>query len=157
MLADNEIGVHVQRVGLGQAGNNWLAHLRCRSKFRRYCEVTLWRGVKALRRIQIGAETVAGTGVAATAKWRGGTIRDDLDLVLVEGGYRGIGTDRTYIQKYRSDVGNWMVEAATFEAAAVFGNDGYQIGRRASDGAGDGKIWAFPLPTTSQNTIKTYV
>lgn len=115
-------------------------------------------GVKALRRIQIGAETVAGTGVAATTKWRGGgTIQDDLDLVFVEEdtGYIG-GTDRTYIQKYGATLELDEVEA-TFEQLPYLGMMGIKsVTSGESDGAGDGKIWAFPLPTTSQNTIKTY-
>ena len=42
-------------------------------------------GVKALRRIQLGAESSAGTSVPATTKWRGGgTIQDDIDLVFAQ-------------------------------------------------------------------------
>ena len=42
-------------------------------------------GVKYLRRIQLGVESVLGTGVAATTKWRGnGAIDDGMDLRFVQ-------------------------------------------------------------------------
>ena len=42
-------------------------------------------GVKFLRRIQLGVESVLGTGVAATTKWRGnGAIDDGIDLRFVQ-------------------------------------------------------------------------
>ena len=40
-------------------------------------------GIRALRKLQYGKETTAGTAVAATAVWRGiGTIQDNLETVF---------------------------------------------------------------------------
>ncbi len=42
-------------------------------------------GVKALRKIQIGKETTAGTAVAATTIWRGmGTIEDQREIRRID-------------------------------------------------------------------------
>lgn len=114
-------------------------------------------GVKALRRLQLGAESTAGTGVAATTRWRGGgTIQDDLDLVFVEEdtGYIG-GTDRSYIQKYDASLEMDDVEA-TFEQLPYLGMAGIVNATPVVDGPGTGYAYAFPFPTTSQATIKTY-
>jgi len=41
-------------------------------------------GIKALRKIQLGKETVAGTIVAATDIWRGmGTLQNLAELVII--------------------------------------------------------------------------
>ena len=42
-------------------------------------------GIKALRKIQLGKEAVAGTALAADILWRGlGTIQDDLEVKHIE-------------------------------------------------------------------------
>ena len=107
--------------------------------------------------MQLGAESTAGTGVAATTRWRGGgTIQDDLDLVFVEEdtGYIG-GTDRSYIQKYDASLEMDDVEA-TFEQLPYLGMAGIVNATPVVDGPGTGYAYAFPFPTTSQATIKTY-
>lgn len=56
-------------------------------------------GIKALRRLQIGKETVAGTAVAATTIWRGvGTLEDQqkVEWPVEDIGYVS-GVDRTYV------------------------------------------------------------
>ena len=114
-------------------------------------------GVKALRRIQLGAESTAGTAVAATTKWRGGgTIQDDIDLVFAQEdtGYIG-GIDRTYIQKYGATLEMEDVEA-TYEQLPYIGMAGIVAETPGADGPGQGYIYEFPFPTTSQHTIKTY-
>jgi len=60
-------------------------------------------GSKFLRKIQMGGEDVAGTGVAASTIWRGkGTLEDTREDVFPEEdvGYIG-GTDRAYTHLWR--------------------------------------------------------
>ena len=74
------------------------------------------QGIKALRRIQLGAESVAGTQVAATTLWRGtGTIQDNLEQVFPEEDI-GIlpGVDRSYIPKVEAMLSLSQTEA-TFQ------------------------------------------
>ncbi len=59
-------------------------------------------GARALRKLQFGKETTAGTNVDATTIWRGmGTIKDEREVVFPaeDVGILG-GTDRSYISAY---------------------------------------------------------
>jgi len=116
-------------------------------------------GVKALRRIQLGRETTAGTIAVATSYWRGvGTIEDQREIVFPEEdvGILG-GVDRTYIPKLLAGI--TLGDApATFEQLPHVLEAGIKaIGTGAADGTqGSDKIYAYAFPTTSLNTIKTY-
>lgn len=116
-------------------------------------------GIKALRRIQFGKESTAGTKVQPTALWRGeGTLKED---VLVVNPTEDIGlaidTDRAYIP---SVGGTLSLEStpATFEQLPYLGEMGIKALATgvADGGGGSGKIYAYPLPTTSKNSINTY-
>lgn len=115
-------------------------------------------GVKALRKIQLGRETTAGTGVAATALWRGmGTIEDQREVVFPEEDIGLIsGVNRTYIPK--------LLAAITFdETEATFEQLGYPLSAGvknttsgSADGSGSGKIYTYAFATNAQAAIVTY-
>lgn len=116
-------------------------------------------GIKALRRIQFGKESTAGTKVQPTALWRGeGTLKNDSLVVNpVENIGLAIDTDRAYIP---STGGTLTLEPtpATFEQLPYLGEMGIKaLGTGVADGGGgSGKIYTYPLPTTSKNSINTY-
>ena len=113
-------------------------------------------GIKNLRRIQIGAESTAGTAVAATAKLRMmGTLEDQREVMFAEEnvGYLS-GVDRTYIPKLLAAL---SVEGeATFEQLPYLLNAGIELSAGVQDGAGSGYLYTYDLPTTAQNTLQTY-
>lgn len=115
-------------------------------------------GIKALRRIQWGAESVSGTKVTPTARWRGeGTLKNDLLVVSpIEDIGIAIDTDRAYIP---FEGGTLTLDAtpATFEQVGyplAMGIKNVITG--TSDSTGTGKVYTYPLPTTAKNTIKNY-
>jgi hypothetical protein len=73
-------------------------------------------GIKALRKIQLGKETTAGTKVDADIIWRGtGVIQDNLEQVFVNEDVGLLtGADRSYIARYEAQLTLNEVEA-TFE------------------------------------------
>ena len=87
-------------------------------------------GIKALRRLQYGAEDTAGTAVPATSYWRGiGTIQDNRETVFPPEDV-GIltGTDRTYVPRVEALLSLENTEA-TFEQLPVIFNSGIrQVG-----------------------------
>lgn len=115
-------------------------------------------GVKALRRIQFGKESTAGTKIQPTVLWRGeGTLKNDL---LVVNPMEDIGllidTDRAYIP---SKGGTLTLDPtpATYEQLPYLGEMGIKaLHTGVADGAGSGKIYTYPLPTTAKNTINSY-
>jgi len=112
-------------------------------------------GTKALRRIQIGKETTAGTAVAATVKWRGmGTIQDAREIRHVEEdiGYLGM-TDRTYTAFHLARI-NFEDTPATFEQLPYLLQASIENDNPATDGSG--RIYEYNVPTTALNTISTY-
>lgn len=114
-------------------------------------------GSRALRKLQIGVETTAGTPVAATTLWRGmGTIKDNREVVFPEEdvGILG-GTDRSYIARYWSELSMPAVEA-TFEQLPYLFEAGVAAETPTQDGTGSGYIYNYLAPTTAQNTINTY-
>jgi len=114
-------------------------------------------GIKALRRIQLGRESSAGTPVAATTVWRGtGTPKDNFVLKFPKEdvGYLP-GTTRSYIPKKNAGI---LLEAvpATFEQFPHILEMGIFAATAAQDGAGTDYIYEYPFPTTAGNAIKTY-
>lgn len=114
-------------------------------------------GVKALRKIQWGFETTAGTAVAATQIYRGmGVLTDETEIVIPDediGIYmRG---DRYYMPK-ESAVLEMDEVPATFEQLPIILScavEGLTTG--AADGSGSGKIYQYDMPTTASQAIKT--
>jgi hypothetical protein len=114
-------------------------------------------GIKKLRKIQLGQESVAGTKVNATAIWRGtGTVDDAREIVLPDEdiGYLS-GVNRSYIPKLGA-VLNLDATPATFEQLPYLFQAGIASATPTQDGAGTGYVSTFTLPTTSANTIKTF-
>lgn len=116
-------------------------------------------GAKWAQRIQLGRESTAGTGVAATTIWRGvgGNIQDDREIVPVD---EMIGvalpTTRAYVGRYGTKLA-MAATPATFEQLPHILEAGIKsVGTGASDGSGSGKIYAYPVGMTSANTLKTY-
>jgi len=114
-------------------------------------------GSKALRKIQLGFETTAGTAVAADTLWRGlGMIKDNRETITVDEdiGYLS-GKVRNYCPKYEAGLSMPPVPA-TFEQLPVILNAGVKsVLTGATDTGGSGKVYTFTFPTTSANTIAT--
>lgn len=115
-------------------------------------------GTKALRHIQLGAETVEGTAVAATTIWHGpGTMEDLSEVVFVN-------EDVGYVSK--SDAAYSPKKGARFtfeETGCTFEQLPYLLAASvesvvtgAADGAGTSKIYQYDFNTTSVQAIKTY-
>ena len=114
-------------------------------------------GSRALRKLQFGKETTAGTNVAGTTIWRGmGVIKDERDIVFPEEdvGILG-GTDRNYEARKWSTLSMPAVEG-TFEQIPYIFEAGIKAATATADGAGDGYIYEYAASITSQNTINTY-
>lgn len=114
-------------------------------------------GIKKLRKVQLGAESSAGTAVAATAMWRGvGTLQDNRQTVFANEDV-GIltGADRTYVPMYE---GALAMEAtdATFEQLPYVLEAGVKTIATGVSDTGSGFIYNYTFPTTAVNTIKTY-
>lgn len=115
-------------------------------------------GIKPLRKIQLGREATAGTAVAATTIWRGmGTIEDQLTEVFPpeQVGVIG-GTDRSYVSALLGEIAMDPVEATFEQLPHLFEAGIKSVGSGVADGVGTDLIYAYPLPTTSKNTVKTY-
>ena len=114
-------------------------------------------GVKALRKLQLGAESPAGTAVAATTIWRGlGTIEDDREIVMVDEDVGVVApTDRAYVPRVHALLEMEEIEA-TFEQLPYIFDAGIKTVSGVSDGSGTGYTWTYPFSTTSQNTLMSY-
>jgi hypothetical protein len=114
-------------------------------------------GVKALRKIQLGAESTAGTAVPATAIWRGtGTIEDGLSAVQPDEnvGYLSP-VERVYIPTTEGRLSMDSIEA-TFEQLPYIGVAGVDGSVTGAQDASGGYAYVFALATTAAKTPKTY-
>ena len=114
-------------------------------------------GSRALRKLQFGKETTAGTAVAATTIWRGmGVIKDQREIIFPQEdvGILG-GTTRAYEARYWAELSMDSVEG-TFEQLPYIFEAGVAAEAATQDGAGSDYIYAYVAPTTAQNTINTY-
>ncbi len=118
-------------------------------------------GVDGFRKMQLGPESTAGTAVAATAIWRGKAGMPDDQRVTAfaeeDIGYAS-GDDRTYVPMLDAKLA-FPETALTFEQGPYLGEAGIKaVGTGVADGAGSGRIYAYPFPTdaASLNTLKTY-
>lgn len=115
-------------------------------------------GIKALRKLQIGAETTAGTAVAATTFWRGlGTIEDQLGFEFDDEDVGVLNRSvRSHISKLQAGLAMDSV-AATFEQLPYILEAGVkQVAAPTTADAGSGRAWLFPFPTATANTVQTY-
>jgi len=115
-------------------------------------------GSKALRKIQLGAETTAGTAVDADIIWRGtGVIKDNRETITPDEdiGYLS-GKTRNYCPKLEAAITMDPVPA-TFEQLPVILSAGVKnVITGVTDTGGSGKIYTYTFPTTSANEITTW-
>lgn len=114
-------------------------------------------GIKALRKIQLGKESVAGTAVAATTIWRGmGLLEDRREVVHVDE-HIGVAlpSTRAYIPKELVAITFDPVEATWQQLPYIF-EGGISVETPTQDGTGAGYIYAYAFPTTTLNTLETY-
>lgn len=115
-------------------------------------------GVKALQKLQIGAESTKGTEVNATTIWRGpgGMLEDTLVIERVEEFVNiAVPINRTYIPSLSGAL-SMAATPATFEQLPYILEAGIISETPAQDGAGSDYIYEYPVNTTSINTIRTY-
>lgn len=120
-------------------------------------------GIKALRKIQLGRESTAGTAVAATTVWRGiGVLHDAREIVFPNEDVGILGKlTRAYSPKYAAAIELSEVEA-TFEQIAHLLEMGIMTATPDRDDVGgyadtgSGYIRTYNFPTTAANTLKTY-
>jgi hypothetical protein len=114
---------------------------------------------QSTRKLQIGIETTSGTIAAATTLWRGpvNTFKDTRDIKRAP---ENIGilvpTNRTYTAFLGGEL-DLPDQVATFEQLPyIFASGIKNVAAGVADGAGTGKVYAYPFPTSStKNTIKT--
>ena len=115
-------------------------------------------GVKALRRLQLGRETTAGTIVAATTVWRGeGVIEDTL---VHETPVEDIGllpdTTRSYIPLKGAKIA-LAATPATFEQLPHILEMGIATVTGTSDGTGTDWVRTYTMPTSSSPVSYTHL
>jgi len=115
-------------------------------------------GIRQLASLQMGIETTSGTEAAATEIWRGpidfpedtlGFMQPREDVAIFGG------TDRSYISQYSS---KWMIAETelTFEQIPfILTTSVKAVTSGSADGSGSGKIYSYPVSTTSANTISS--
>lgn len=116
-------------------------------------------GVKRLQRIQWGKETVSGTPVAETTRWRGtGAMLDDQRKVEEIEEMMGIieGADRTAVVQYLGmlTLADTPATAEQFQYLLAMAFGGPVAG--SADGAGSDKIYTTNIPTTALPTGVNY-
>jgi len=116
-------------------------------------------GIKGFSKIQLGAESTAGTAVAATTILRGAFAGpDDQRQVVFPNENIGYvsGVDRSYVPSLGARLAIPEREATFEQLPYTFAAGIKNVVTGASDGVGTGKVYAYPFPTTAANTIKTY-
>ncbi len=114
-------------------------------------------GIKALKKIQLGQETTAGTAVAATTLWRGGGVLTDArELVPVpEPIGQLVPLNRMYESHKFAEV-KLAETPATFEQLPYILACGVEsVTTGSADGSGSGKIYQYDVPVTTTQTPKT--
>lgn len=115
-------------------------------------------GSRALRYIQLGGEATPGTAVAATTIWRGGgAIEEERDTQFPpeDVGIAG-GADRSYVDFIGGTLAMDSTPVTFEQLPYILAAGVKSVTTGSADGAGSGKIYAYPLSTTSANTLKTY-
>ena len=110
-------------------------------------------GSKAMRKIQMGAETVLGTPVPATALWRGtGALTDNRQVVYPKEDV-GIapGADRVYIPFLGASLALSPIEENFEQGPYLFELGAKKVGSGVADGAGSGKIYNYPFWYNASN------
>ena len=112
-------------------------------------------GTKALRRVQMGPEVTPGTQVPATAIWRGPATLNDLRKVKLPAEDSGVapGISRAYIPSFDAKIALAPIEATYEQLPYLFEMGALKVGTGVADGAGSGKIYAYPFWTTAANKL----
>lgn len=115
-------------------------------------------GVKALRKIQMGKESTAGTIVAATTLWRGmGTLDDQREVVFPTEDVGIIsGTTRSYVRKLGGAISLESVEATFEQLPHILEAGVKQVGSGVVDTGGSGYVYSYPMTVDTINTVQTY-
>lgn len=116
-------------------------------------------GIKGFSKVQIGAEATPGTAVPATTILRGAfAAPDDQRQVVFPAENIGYvsGVDRSYIPALGGSITIPEREATFEQLPYTFAAGIKNVVTGVADGVGAGKIYAYPWPTTSANTVKTY-
>lgn len=117
------------------------------------------QGIKALRKLQLGKETLVapGTAVAATTIWRGlGAIDDTRKRVLVN---EDVGTLIPPAREYTSALGAELAMEsveATFEQLPYILSAAIESRVTGVVDAPDGYLYTYNFPEATMNTIRTY-
>jgi hypothetical protein len=115
-------------------------------------------GIKALRKLQMGKETTAGTAVTPTTMWRGiGTIQENREVIFPNEDV-GVfaGTDRNYAARADSILQLENTEATFEQLPYIFEMGMHHDTAATTDGEFD---WAFPIAssdTYSSSDLATY-
>src|SRR5687767_166439 len=114
-------------------------------------------GIKALRKLQFGRESTAGVIQAATSIWRGeGTVEDTREVIFpVEDVGYVAPLDRSYVPQLGAKIA-LPATPATFEQIQHIFEMGLNTSTGAQDSSATAYIYTYGLPTTTQNTIKSY-
>lgn len=114
-------------------------------------------GVTAARKLQFGRETTAGTAVAATFVWPGmGAINPDIEpknVPMNDGIFQP--TNLYYVPRLGAVIELDPTEA-TFDVLPHILEMGVSVETPTQDGAGSDYIYAYAMPLTASNTIKSY-
>lgn len=114
-------------------------------------------GRRSLRKIQLGRESTAGTGVAATTIFRGvGTLKDDFSVQPVSQDVGIIGGTDEVNNNMKGGTLSVSQTPATFEQFLHILEASIKTASPSQDGTGTDYIYTYAFPTTSGNTIKTY-
>jgi hypothetical protein len=111
-------------------------------------------GARAFRRIQMGAESTAGTSVPATAIWRGtGSGKDNRETTFVEEDVGRLGGAlRTYVAKTGGEI--TFDGVASFEQLGYFFQSGFYATTPTTD-TSSAKIWAWDVQDASTDPTQT--
>jgi len=114
-------------------------------------------GVKALRKIQLGQETTAGTAVAASTIWRGeGLLTDAREIVAVAEDLGELVPRNRAYESHKLATVKMDDTPATFEQLPYILACGVEsVVTGEADGDGGGKIYQFDTPITATQTPKT--
>ena len=115
-------------------------------------------GGKWAHKVQLGREATAGTAVAATTVWRGvgANLHDTTPVTMVDEQVGiALTTNRSYIGQISGGL-SMVATPATFQQLPHLLEAGIKTITPAQDGSGTDYIYAYPLGTTTVNTLKTY-
>ena len=116
-------------------------------------------GLKAFHRIQLGAESTAGTAVATTEYWRGvGAMPEDARTIefVEELNNIAVPTDRSYTSQIMSTMTLQSTPATYEQLPIILSACMKDVTPVADSGGASGYIMAYDIGTSTPNTIKTY-